>query len=77
MLEMVLSSLLDSHHQFPSIYHVNHDTCSLQPLVEIPTLQQAGESQDPLGEWREPFQDYQEVKEVSVEMLDDQLHGGS
>ena len=74
MLEIVLSSLLDSHHQFPSIYHVNHDTCSLQPLVEIPTLQQAGE---PLEEWKEPFQDYQEGKEVSVEMLDDQLQGGS
>ena len=72
MLETVVSLLLDSHHQISSIYHANHDTCSLQLLVLIPILQQAGESQDPLGEWKQPFQDYQEVKEVSVEMLDDQ-----
>ena len=68
-LKRFLSLLLDSHQQFPSIYHANHDTCSLQLLVVIPILQQVGECQDPLVELIVLSQDYQEVKEVSVEMV--------
>ena len=63
-LNTVVSSFPGNHHyQFLNICSVDHSTFSLQPLVEIPTLQQVGECQDPLVGWTELFQECQVVKE--------------
>ena len=74
---MSISSSPDRHYQFPSIYHVDHGTCSLQPLVETPALQQGGGCQDPAVEWTALCLDYQGVGEVSSEILDGWLQPGS
>ena len=70
-------SLIPDNHYLKDICCASLSTYSLQPLVENPTLQQGGECQEPLWEWIIPPLDCQEVKEESLENLDDLKQQGS
>ena len=67
----------DSHDLYNNIDCASQGTRSLLPLVESPALQQEGGHQEHLEKWTTSPLDCQEVKEESLEILDDLWQQGS